>query len=250
MDDHFPLITTLNLQEELPSHIPSTHKSVWAAHHMAQIHNTIIRALSSAYNNALSVSPSTQRATDFLFFNATIADTLHHHHATEDDYLFPALEELLGEEGALHENTEQHEAFMDGLMVYTKYVKNTSADEYNGLTLRLIIENFALKLIEHLHDEIPSLLKCHAIKDEEALMGIWTKAAELALKDTDIFVAGPFLLGCLDKDFTVDNLPADFPGFPPELESQVANEMSKKHQGAWEFCPSDFKGNRRALTLT
>ena len=153
----------------------------------------------------------------------------------------------MSEPGALHSNTEQHESFMDGLTVFTKYVTTTTSSGYNGLTLRHIIESFAPKLIEHLHDEIPSLLSTHIIEDEKALMNVWTQASAMAQKDSDLYVAGPFFLGCQDKTFRIDGMEGDFPGVPWVLETVVRGWYARRHAGAWRFLPSDLNGRRRLL---
>ncbi len=153
----------------------------------------------------------------------------------------------MNQPGTLHENTEQHESFMDGLMVYTKYVTSTSAVEYNGLTLRHMIESFAPKLIEHLHDEITSLLSTHVVKDEAALLAVWKQAAAMAQKDNDLYVVGPFFLGCQDKEFRIDGMEGDFPRVPWVLEKVVQTWHARRYAGAWRFLPSDLNGKRRLL---
>ena len=213
---------------------------------MSQIHNTIIRALNSSYNHCLTIEPDTQEATDFLFFNQQLCVTLDHHHHTEDDYLFPEIERLLGKPSAMENNTAGHEKFMEALHVFDAYVNNTKPSEYNGLTFRHMIEAFAPDLIQHLHDEIPTLTKLYVI-DSKELMKVWKVAEHLATKDTDLYTAGPFTLGCQDKSFKVDGKDGEFPGLPWLLERLMEKWHARRHAGAWKYCPSSIRGERKLL---
>jgi len=244
-DDHYPLITTIH-SETVPAWVPKNHTALWCARQMAQIHNTIIRALNSSWNHAVSVQPSTQEATDFLLFNQQLFTTLDHHHKVEDDYMFPAIEKMLNRPGAMEENGKGHEAFAEGLTIFQKYVFVTKAAEYNGVTFRHIIESFAPNLIQHLHDEIPTLVGLHVL-DSTALMKVWKEAERIALKDHDLYSDAPWTLGCQDKLFTIDGQKCGFPDVPWILEAVIRNWHAKKHAGAWKFCPSDLSGKRRQL---
>lgn len=214
---------------------------------MAQIHNSFIRAINSSYNHCLAVLPSTQEAADFLLFNQQIALCLDHHHHVEDDYMFPEIEKLLGKPGAMSENVAGHEKFMEAFHVFEKYVTRTTADEYNGLTLRHIIESFAPDLVKHLHAEISTLVALHVVKNERALLKIWKHAEHLATKDADLYLNAPFMLGCQDKEFEIDGERCTFPDMPWAIESMVRNWTSWRHGGAWKYCPSDLQGRRRQI---
>ena len=213
---------------------------------MAQIHNTVIRALNASWNQSTSVIPDTQEAADFLLFNQLLFTMLDRHHQVEDDFLFPALEKLLGRPGSMDDNSRGHESFAEGLVVFQKYVFVTKSAEYNGITFRHIIESFAPALIQHLHDEIPTLVNLHVL-DQKDLMKVWKQASYLATKDASLYTDAPFTLGCQDKSFTIDGQRGDFPSIPWIAEAFVRNWHSKKHAGAWNFCPSDLSGRRRLL---
>lgn len=246
-DDHYPLISTIH-PENVPASVPKKHSALYCARQMAQIHNTIIRALNSSWNHAVSVKPNTQEASDFLLFNQQIFSTLDHHHKVEDDYMFPEIEALLHRPGAMEVNAKGHESFAEGLAIFQKYVFVTKASEYNGVTLRHIIEAFAPDLIQHLHDEIPTLASLHVL-DSSALMKVWKEAEHRTLKDQNLYSDAPWTLGCQDKSFMIDGEKCGFPDVPWILEVVIRNWHAKRHAGAWRFCPSDLCGRRRRLKV-
>ena len=244
-DEHYSLINTIQ-PELIPSHIPKDHAAIHCARMMSQIHNMVIRALNSSYNHCLTIEPNTQEAGDFLIFNKQLCATLNHHHHTEDD-LFPEIERLLGKPGAMEDNTAGHGKFMGNLRVFEAYVNNTKPSEYNGLTFRHLIEGFAPDLIQHLHDEIPTLTKLYVL-DSRELMKVWKVAEHIATKDTDLYTAAPFTLGCQDKSFKVDGKDSEFSGIPWLVEKAVEKWHARRYAGAWRYCPSDLSGKRRLLS--
>jgi hypothetical protein len=247
VDDHYPLINTIH-PETIPSSVPKDHAAIWCASQMAQIHNTIIRALNASWNHSVSVKPDTSEAANFLLFNQQLFKTLDHHHHVEDDYLFPAIEKLLGRPNAMESNIKGHESFAEGLAVFEKYAFVTKSAEFNGVTFRHIIESFAPELIQHLHDEIPTLAALHTV-DSKELMKLWKQAEHIATKDNSLYTDAPWTLGCQDKSFTIDGNRCEFPNIPWVAEALVRNWHAKKYAGAWDFCPSDLSGKRRLLIV-
>ncbi len=162
--------------------------------------------------------------------------------------MFPAFEKLLGRSGAMEANTKGHNSFAEGLAVFQKYVFVTKSSEFSGLTFRHIIESFAPELIQHLHDEIPTLLNLHVI-DSKELMRIWKQAEHIATKDNSLYTDAPWTLGCQDKSFLIDGQKCDFSGVPWVAEALIRTWHAKKHAGAWDFCPSDLSGKRRLLQV-
>lgn len=247
VDDHYPLITTIH-----PETVPisaTDHTALWCARQMAQIHNTIIRALNASWNHAPLVQPDTQEASDFLLFNQQLFNTLDHHHHVEDDYMFPAIEKLLDRPCAMEENTKGHDSFAEGLAIFQKYVFVTKSSEYNGVTLRHIIESFAPALIQHLHDEIPTLVNLHVL-DSKELMKVWKHAEHIATKDNSLYMDAPWTLGCQDSAFLIDGKKCEFPNIPWMAGAMIRTWHAKRHAGAWSFCPSNLCGKRRLLGAT
>ncbi|EXJ76909.1 hypothetical protein A1O3_10066 [Capronia epimyces CBS 606.96] len=247
IDDHYPLITTIH-PETVPASVPKSHSALWCARQMAQIHNTIIRALNASWNHAISVQPCTREAGDFLFFNQQLCKTIVRHHHVEDEYLFPEVDKLQGQPGGTQGNRKDHESFAAGLAVFQKYVFITKSSEFCGLTVRHIIESFAPSFIQHLHDEIPTLVNLHVL-DSAALMKTWKHANHLATKDAELYNDGPWLLGCQDNAFTIDGIKNDFPGGFWVTGAVIRTWHARKHAGAWKFCPSDLSGRRRQLAV-
>lgn len=245
VDDHYPLITTIH-PETVPASVPKNHSALWCARQMAQVHNTVIRALNASWNHAIFVQPSSQEARDFLLFNQQLLKMLNHHHQLEDNYLFPEIERLQCRPGCMEESQRGHESFAEGLAIFGEYLSAATPSKFCGLTFRRIIESFAPNLIQHLHDEIPTLVKLHVL-DSRALMRIWRSANHLATKDADLYNDLPWLLGCQDRTFAIDGIKGDFPGGHWIVEALVRNWHAKKHAGIWRFCPSDLSGRRRRL---
>ncbi|EHY60791.1 hypothetical protein HRR83_000558 [Exophiala dermatitidis] len=247
VDDHYPLITTIH-PETVPASVPKNHSALWCARQMAQMHNTIIRALNASWNHAVYVQPNTQEASDFLLFNRQLCKTLDQHHRVEDHYLFPQIHKLQGRPGAVEENSKGHESFTEGLAIFQNYLAITKPSEYRGPTFRHILESFAPDLIQHLHDEIATIVSLYVL-DSRALMKIWKRAERLATKDLDLYDDAPWFLGCQDRTFTIDGVKGDFPGGPWIIEALVRKWHFRKHAGAWKFCPSDLSGRRRQLAV-
>jgi len=244
-DAPFPLITKTHA-DDLPSSVARDHACIYWARQMSLIHNTMIRALNASYNQCLSIHPGTQEATDFLLFNLTFFEMLDHHHKVEEEHMFPQIEEMLGEPGAMEKNVEQHQAFEEGLGLFEKYVKGTKSEEYNGRTFRHIIDSFGSVLVQHLHDEIPSLLSLHTL-DSAQMMKIWKKAEHAATADADPYTNWPFTFSCQDRSFLLDGEVRSFPPAPFFAPCLISGWFSRRFSGSWKFAPCDFAKRRRAL---
>ena len=244
----FPLIEKTHT-DDLPASVPQDHACIQWAKDMAVIHNTMIRALNASYNHCLSIKPGTTDAADFLLFNRTFFDFLYHHHTAEEEFVFPQLEKLLGTPGAMETNVAQHHAFEPGLKKFEAYITKTPPDKYCGETLKQIIESFAEILVEHLHDEIPTLLTLHAL-DSTDLDKIWKRAQHEATKDGSLFVDVPWLLSCQDRTFLLDGEARPFPDIGSVLPLLISAFFGRRNAGAWRFGPSSFTGWPKPLTLS
>lgn len=245
VDEHYPLITSIDTSA-VPDSVPRTHSAFWCAREMAQIHNTLIRAVNASYNHAIHVEAGTVTASDFLLYNQIIFKFIDHHHHTEDDFLFPELERMLQRPGAMEENTEGHHSFETGLKEFEKYVFTTRPADFDGFTLRGIIESFAPMLIQHLHDEIPTLVALHTLNSKQ-LKSVWEQAGKIATKDTDLYTDAPWIIGCQDKQFLIDGKKCEFPNMPWIAEALIRNFHAKRHAGVWKFLPCDLHGQRRQM---
>lgn len=78
---------------------------------------------------------------------------IHHHHALEEEFLFPELEKKLGK-GALHSNVDQHAEFVPQLHDLEEYIKavQNGKQHYNGDDFVEKINSFGDVLMQHLAD--------------------------------------------------------------------------------------------------
>ena len=182
------------------------------------------------------------RVADFLEYNRLVFKLLDQHGRVEEDLIFPQIEDLLFAagvpRGSMARNIAQHKAFEAGLAVFQAYVFKTKPAEFDPHTLLHIVESFAPILVEHLHDEIPTLLGLHVLKSED-LMKIWKKAEHEATKDDDMFTTLPFVLGCQDSTFILDGEVRSFPPIPrvfqPALTMANKHWFSRRKAGVWRF---------------
>jgi hemerythrin-like domain-containing protein len=247
-DDGFPLINTIS-PHTVPAHIPRTHYAFHCARTMASIHNVLIRGLNSLYNHALRIEPGSADVSDFLHLARLWCEVLEHHHHIEESYLFGAFESLLGNlapENAMAANVEGHEAFMDGLRLFKAYAERTKPDEYCGMTFRNIINRFADEFVEHLHEEIPTMLGMWRV-DSEELKKVWAVADRMGQRQGSLFEVPALILGSSQKGFEIDGEVCTFPNAPWLLEVAVKKVLSRKHAGVWRFLPCTLNGERKPI---
>lgn len=125
---------------------------------MACVHNMMIRGLNSIYRQAPHIKP--QDVKSFLGYSACFYELITVHHAGEEDFLFPKIEEMSGDKGIMDHNVEQHHAFHNGIEKYNDYIKAclSGTETYDGAQLTAIIDDFGKILADHLRDEIPTLI--------------------------------------------------------------------------------------------
>lgn len=114
----------------------------------ALAHNMIIRNLNAIYLQAPHVS-SPGDISDFLIFCQIFTEELNFHHHLEETFLFPKIEEYIGEKGVLDGNVEQHHAFEEGVQGFKKYVESANVGSYSGAKIRELIDSFQVVLIPH-----------------------------------------------------------------------------------------------------
>ncbi len=130
--------------------------TVFIAYEMACAHNAMIRSLNSIYQQCIFVK-APKDIQDLLQYTTFWCDWIHEHHDGEESSFFPKVEKITGVKGLMEVNVAQHHAFMDGLEELHRYVKETKAEEYDGMKLRGIIDGFGGKLTTHLNEEIETL---------------------------------------------------------------------------------------------
>jgi hypothetical protein len=134
---------------------------------MACVHNILIRGLNAICLQAHGVKEAAD-ITDFLWFIHAWAHTVHEHHDNEEKNTFPMLEMQTSEKGVMERNIGQHHAFTPGFQAMENYVASVTKkqEEYNADKLQGLFDSFAPLLVEHLRDEITTLLELERFGDK------------------------------------------------------------------------------------
>lgn len=103
-------------------------------------------------------------------------------------------------------------------------------------------------LVQHLHGEVSDLnaLVSDGVLTPNHLARIWSKAADTMSAHLGLYTDAALLVGCHDRDFTVNGHRADqeYPRLSMGTTTMIKKWHSRKYSGAWRFCPSDFSGKR------
>jgi hemerythrin-like domain-containing protein len=161
---------------------------------MCLAHNLLLRWLNAIYLQAPHVKSPTD-VSDFITYAQVWHETIHHHHAMEEEYFFPWIEAYSGEKGIMDKNVQQHEAFHKGLKEFGEYVHNVKVEEYDGMRLRGIVDAFGEALTLHLKEEIKTLLGLERFGGEK-LSKTWDeleKKVQSDMKDMVCFPPLPLL---------------------------------------------------------
>lgn len=128
------------------------------ASEMAIVHNCLIRGINAIYLQAPNVKLE-KDITDFCTYIYSWSLTVHIHHDNEESVIFPLLEELVGVQGLLDGNVEQHHAFGPGFKAFDDYVSGVreGKEKYDGAKIRALIDAFAPILLQHLAEEVPTM---------------------------------------------------------------------------------------------
>ncbi|CAG8979485.1 hypothetical protein HYALB_00012085 [Hymenoscyphus albidus] len=176
----------------------------------------------------------------------TLVTTIHAHHESEENHLFPALVKYTKNPTLMAGNLSQHATFHTGLETLHTYSTTTPPTSYSSTILRSIIDSFATELFTHLNDEIATLLALQQY-ESEGLKGPWSENQKHA-NDTGTFDEMlPLALGCVDKGF--EGGIHKFPPVPWFVPYVVNYWFARKHRGAWRFNPCDAWGNPRELAF-
>jgi hemerythrin-like domain-containing protein len=139
---------------------------------MANVHNALLRGLNSIYLQAPHVTHAADIA-DLLFYTKAWTETVNHHHELEETIFFPRVHELAKEagevEGMMTRNVEQHHTFEPKMVEMAEWVEEVKQGrkEYDSKALLGLIDSFGPVLMEHLHDEIGTLIGLQKCNGEE-----------------------------------------------------------------------------------
>lgn len=157
----FPTSATYILESKESSSLTSSSQISKEVQHvvteMCLAHNIFIRNMNAIVLQCTHISVPTD-ISDFLTFCKAFHVALHHHHWGEEEFFFPEVEEYTKHTGLMEVNVTQHAAFEEGLKKFNDYVTTVSVAEYDGGKLKGLLEGFAGTLVQHLKEEIQTLL--------------------------------------------------------------------------------------------
>jgi len=210
---------------------------------MALTHNIIIRTLNAIHQQAPYVSEAD--VPSFVGFCRTWVDVLSSHHDGEEETCFPAIERLSGEPGLMNVNVEQHAAFHDNLISFQEYLDACQKDKtkYDGNKTREMLDAFGEPLIQHLHDEIPTLLSLRKYGEDKMkdLPKIFEGEAQQNM--SKVGMTGGMMLVFLSHDVTFeDGLWQNWPPVPYVMLLAIRHVIYRFHSDWWRFAPVDAYG--------
>jgi hypothetical protein len=128
---------------------------------MANVHNMLIRCLNSICLQSPYVKEEAD-IQDLLQYSLFWEKWLHGHHDGEENVFFPEVEKVTGQKGIMDRNVEQHHAFLPGIEAWTQNIsacmKKEESQKFNAAHFKRLMDGFAPQLVQHLAEEIPTLL--------------------------------------------------------------------------------------------
>ncbi|KIW11768.1 hypothetical protein PV08_09040 [Exophiala spinifera] len=225
----------------------SSNGAYYTATQMALAHNGILRGLNSIYLQAIHI-PTGDLATvkDFLTYCQCWCESMHHHHDAEENTFFPSIERLTGVPGLMERNREQHRAFTPGFDHFNEYVRTCLPKDYDGKTIKTLIEEFAGPLTQHLHDEVETLRALDKYDGEQVRQAY--RRLEKILMDTDNYRIAPLVFGTADRSFEGGR--HDFPAVPFFVPYIIQYVFARRNRGVWRFNPCTIWRDPRELAYT
>ncbi|KAF9530555.1 hypothetical protein CPB83DRAFT_850538 [Crepidotus variabilis] len=202
--------------------------ATWAIQ-MTLIHNVFIRHLNSISYHAPLVKTGDEQA--FVGYCLAFTEHLHDHHDGEETIIFPFLQEKFD----MSVNIEQHAKFNTFLAAFEGYIKNVQSrqDNYDGNKTRGLVEALGDVLVEHLHDEIPTLsperLATYDKKDLDAVIAKEMTHIKAGSLTTFVAIA-------THHDYSTA------PTWPPQPKPVgwiLRNVIYWRHPSYWKFSPFD-----------
>ncbi|KAL7933071.1 hypothetical protein V8C35DRAFT_304853 [Trichoderma chlorosporum] len=246
-DEPFQLISIATLGYEPGENIKPYHS---LAAEMIIVHNCLIRGINSVYLQCINVERSPASVPAFIKYASVWGDNLHEHHMTEEKWIFPEIEAIIGEKGVMDVNVQQHHAFEEGLNEYITYLKNAEIDQerYDGETLKNIIDSFMPTLRQHLQDEILTLKAFDKYKDKTD-WAKWTKdTAAKVVKATQtadgMVVTLPFMV--YNHEVAYEQV-GSWPSIPALVFFILKIVYFGKNSDWWQFASCDKSGKARDL---
>jgi hypothetical protein len=124
---------------------------------MCLAHNVLILNLNAIYLQCEQVTQP-KDVVDFVIFCQASIEEMRTHHDMEEKSFFPWIAQYTGEKNIMDVNIEQHHAFEAALKKLEAYLYALLPEVYDGKQVKKLLEDFAVALVPHLNDEIPTLL--------------------------------------------------------------------------------------------
>lgn len=204
---------------------------------MSVVHNTLIRSLNAIWHHAPLVSGSDVRP--YVRYAIAALETIHEHHDTEEELVFPVLEKA-GLREMVKENVAQHKAFHDAMEVFEAYLKGVAAnrEQFDAQRTRELLKAFADPLVEHLHDEIKTIQPETMYKvDKHTLKVMYNKLNARIQSHATLFISVPLTI----TSHNSEEAPL-WPPIPGPLKWMAQNLFVRVHSDLWKFAPYDASG--------
>jgi hemerythrin-like domain-containing protein len=217
------------------------------ASEMALVHNAILRGLNSIYLQAPHIVPADEKS--FVSYIRSWYHTLHTHHKGEETDMFPAIEELAGEPGIMATNRDQHHAFEGAVDRLKKYIDavEQGKEKYSGAKVVELVDSFGEILVQHLEDEIQTLLGLRKYGEAKMakLMQVVAEEAQKGMKE--VGTAGlVWVWANIDLEFE-DGRWTDWPPAPAPVKFVVSQVLWRMYGGMAKFGAVDRRGKMRPL---
>ncbi|KAJ7275740.1 hypothetical protein C8J57DRAFT_1223892 [Mycena rebaudengoi] len=205
---------------------------------MSLSHNMLIRGLNAIYAQAESIKE--EHTKPFTFFCTHLLVMLHTHYQMEETLYFPSLEKKMGPH-AMNHHLEQHSTAKARLIDFEHYLKDVQggAATYSAQQLIAKLDSFSDKLVENLHDEIPTLAssKMRAAFTKKELEDLTVAVRKWMQKETSPLTSLPMLFICHNKSSA-----PYFPPIPKPVIWIAQNAPFRLYSDAWAFGPCDVNG--------
>ncbi|KIK07165.1 hypothetical protein K443DRAFT_217932 [Laccaria amethystina LaAM-08-1] len=209
--------------------------AAYSSYDMTLIHNVFIRAINSIWRNAPLVKPEDEHA--FAGYSLCCLVAIHNHHHGEETFLFPFFRTKLD----MTHNMEQHEALHAGMDVLEEYMNQVfiGTEKYDGEKTRELLKAFADPLVQHLHDEIPTISEDQLrLLDEDGLQKASNQLEEHIKNLPGKLTTFPFVM-------THHNI-KEAPYWPTALPAHVRwfarNIAPWWYYSYWKFSPYSWSG--------
>ncbi|KAK4120480.1 hypothetical protein N657DRAFT_692966 [Parathielavia appendiculata] len=244
-DHPFPVIPTPVFLAKSKNEEPDMFDEL--ASEMVHVHNMMIRGLNSIYLQAPHIKSADEKG--FCKYILLWHELLHGHHSGEEALFFPEVEKLTGVKGIMETNVEQHKAFHDGIGRFKAYAQSVIAggQKYEGSKVVAMINEFGPALIQHLTDEIPTVLGLRQYgKDRLAgLPKVFDQEGEQAMKELGL--AGMvFCFANLDMQYE-NAMWQSWPPAPPPVKVLCRSVFWWLNPDARKFGAVDRMGKMQPL---